>query len=280
MRLLKNSGLLWSGFVCGLALTMSSCGHTLSTWNPNYYQEGALSWFQRSGEAKALQLMAYNVAGDRLKQIVQEHKKKMNMKKSKTSMKPLAVVLDLDETVVDNSFYQVTGLRKKTSYPVGWTEWVLEEKATLIPGAEQFLQDANQMGVEIFYITNRKVAEEQATINNLLKLKVPIKKENLFVRTKESGKEARRSYVSKTHEIVLLIGDNLNDFSDIFEQKKLMDRDQMVVDQKEAFGRKWIVLPNPLYGDWESAIYDYDFKKTMDEKAHDRQKLLIGIEQL
>jgi 5'-nucleotidase (lipoprotein e(P4) family) len=265
MNVFQTYGVLL--LTCAFLSLNTSC----TTTPTNEYQEGAVVWFQRGSETKALQYMAYNVAKDRLSQLLKSHKKKD---------RPMAVVLDLDETVINNSYYQVDGILKNKSYPEGWTEWVLMEKATLIAGAQEFLDFAHQAGVEIFYVTNRKKAEEMATINNLVKLRLPIKEENLFVRTKESSKMARRGSISEKYNVVLLIGDNLNDFSEIFEQKNMTDRDQLVVDQKDSFGRKWIVLPNPIYGDWESAVHNYNHNKLPEEKSQDRKKAMIGIEDL
>lgn len=101
--------------------------------------------------------------------------------------------------------------------------------------------------------------------------------QTLLVRTdpKTSSKEARRRGVSTKFRIVLLMGDNLNDFAEIFSQSKsVADRLAAVERNKAEFGRRFIVLPNVMYGDWESAIYDYNFKLTEEEKAAKRKSQL------
>jgi 5'-nucleotidase (lipoprotein e(P4) family) len=93
------------------------------------------------------------------------------------------------------------------------------------------------------------------------------------VRTTESGKEARRQSISQKYRIVLLLGDNLNDLSNVFERKSVADRLIEVDKMREMFGRKFIVLPNAMYGDWESAIYEYQ-RLTETQKAEKRAAAL------
>jgi 5'-nucleotidase (lipoprotein e(P4) family) len=112
--------------------------------------------------------------------------------------------------------------------------------------------------VRVFYVTNRNEAEKQGTIDNLKAVGFPdVSVETVLVRGTESGKEARRQSISAKHRIVLLMGDNLNDLSSAFERKSVADRFSEVDRVKDLWGRKFIVLPNAMYGDWESAIYEY-----------------------
>ncbi|HEU5239651.1 MAG TPA: HAD family acid phosphatase, partial [Pyrinomonadaceae bacterium] len=151
-------------------------------------------------------------------------------------------------------------------------------EASAIPGAVEFLTYANSRGVRVFYITNRKTAEKAGTAANLHKLGFPnVNDETLLVRTdqKSSSKEPRRQSVSAKYRVVLLMGDNLNDFSDVFENAKTVTGRISVTDQNKArFGTRFIVLPNPMYGDWENAIYDYNLKLSEEEKAAKRKALL------
>ena len=104
-------------------------------------------------------------------------------------------------------------------------------------------------------------------MKNLQDLSFPFSdNDHLFMRTDESSKKTRRETVSEKHKIILLIGDNLNDFSEVLEKKIITDLFEVVYKLKEDFGNRFIVLPNAVYGEWEGAIYDYDFSKTADEK--------------
>jgi 5'-nucleotidase (lipoprotein e(P4) family) len=236
----------------------------------NLYQEGAILWTQTAGEARALAYQAFNLARMMLDRDLQVNRR---------SRMRRAVVVDADETVLDNSRYQATLLKNRLSYDSrSWTEWVKRSEAEALPGAVEFLRYATSRGVRVFYITNRNLAEKEATATNLKKLGFPnVNDQTLLVRTdpKTSSKEVRRQTVSAKFRIVLLMGDNLNDFAEVFDQSKTIAARVAAVEQNKAqFGKRFIVLPNVMYGDWESAIYDYNFKLTDEEKAAKRKSLL------
>jgi 5'-nucleotidase (lipoprotein e(P4) family) len=236
----------------------------------NTYQEGAILWTQTSGEARALSHQAFNLARMMLDR---------DLRANRRSRMRRAIVVDADETVLDNSRYQATLLKNRQSYDARtWTEWVKRAEAEALPGAVEFLRYAAARGVRVFYITNRNLVEKDATAVNLKKLGFPdVSDQTLLVRTdpKTSSKEARRQSVSSKFRIVLLMGDNLNDFAEIFDQSKtVQDRLAAVELNKSQFGKRFIVLPNVMYGDWESAIYDYNFKLSEEEKAEKRKRQL------
>jgi 5'-nucleotidase (lipoprotein e(P4) family) len=266
---------MWIGIML-LALTSSltAFAQTAATPAPrqadNVYQEGAVLWTQTSGEARALAYQAFTLARMMLDRDLQVNRRN-RMKR--------AIVVDADETVLDNSRYQATLLKNRQNYDARtWTEWVNRVEAEAVPGAVEFLRYANSRGVRIFYITNRNLSEKEATATNLKKLGFPdVSDATLLVRTdaQTSSKEARRRTVSARFRIVLLMGDNLNDFAEIFQQSKTVaDRLAAVERNKAQFGRRFIVLPNVMYGDWESAIYDYNFRLPEEEKAAKRKSYL------
>ena len=117
---------------------------------------------------------------------------------------------------------------------------------------------ANQKGVKVFYVSNRDEVQKQATIDNLKGAGFPdATDETVLLRQTESSKEARRQSISAKYRIVLLMGDNLDDLSNVFERKAVDDRFAEVDKAREFWGKKFIVLPNAMYGSWESAIYEY-----------------------
>ena len=147
-------------------------------------------------------------------------------------------------------------------------------KAKAIPGAVDFLNYANQKGVKVFYVSNRDEVQKQATIDNLKAAGFPdATAETVKLRQKDSTKEPRRLAISEKYRIVILIGDNLDDLSDVFEKKSVDAQFAEVEKTREMFGRKFIVLPNAMYGTWESAIYDYG-RLTESEKAKKRADAL------
>ncbi len=216
-------------------------------------------FIQRAAEYKALCFQAYNTATDRLEEIT----------KNNRYTKPLAVVTDIDETVLDNSPNSVhQAFAGKDFEPKAWEEWTIRADADTISGAKTFFDFAKSKGVEVFYVTNRNENERAATLKNLQRFNFPFADdEHLLLRTTTSGKAERRSKISQTHEIVLLCGDNLSDFSEMFDKNTEEKRTTGVRNNAALFGNKFIVLPNPNYGDWESSIFEYNHQLTPKQKA-------------
>ncbi len=208
----------------------------------------ATLFVQQAAEFKALNHQAYNIGKLRLDQIL----------KTSKADKKLAIVVDIDETVLDNSPFEAKSILEKTSYPLYWAEWCNLAKAESIAGAQEFLSYAAEKGVETFYISNRKVELFQGTRANLISNGFPFADStHVLLRSTTGNKEPRRSIVKENYEIVLLFGDNLGDFSTIFDDKNTADRYALVEEYKAEFGSKFIVLPNPMYGAWDAAIF-YD----------------------
>ncbi|MBW9212173.1 MULTISPECIES: 5'-nucleotidase, lipoprotein e(P4) family [Terrabacteria group] len=226
----------------------------------------AVAWYQTSAEAKALYTQGYNAAIKSLEEKIKNNK----------SNKKLAVVLDLDETVLDNSPIQAHYAVNGKAYPEGWHEWVMYGKADVVYGAKEFLDFANKNGVGIFYVTDRNAETEfEATKKNLIEKKLPLQSDaNLMLKAKgEKGKDARRKKVEETHKIVMLVGDNLHDFATP-KDGSLQGRDNFVKENAKEWGDKFIMLPNPMYGSWEGTLYNNDFKKSDEEKDKLRKSAL------
>ena len=218
--------------------------------NDNDYKIQAQVWTQNSAEYRALCYQAFNAA-------------KMNLDAlfffEKEYDKPLAIIADVDETVLDNSPYDGKLILNNTTYNrESWVEWGNLEIAKAIPGSLEFLIYASEKNVEIFYISNRYSEQLDATVNNLKKLGFPDAKEsNVLLRGDTRSKSERRKSVSDNYEVIMLIGDNLSDFNDEFEKKISQERTNYTDELSNDFGTRLIVLPNPNYGDWESnGIYE------------------------
>lgn len=236
----------------------------------------ALSWFQNSGEYKALCYQAYNAA----KMAYDE------LSVSSDSDKKKAVVVDVDETVLDNSYFNSDLVGTENAYSDKlWVDWINKESATAVPGALEFLKYVNEKGGEVFYVTNRKekgdISLTEPTSNNLKELGFPnVDEAHMMLRTAESSKEARRKKILENYEIVLFVGDNLSDFSEDFEVKGNDARSKKVAEEKDQFGKRYIVIPNPIYGDWEGNLADDYFGKSPEEKSQTRLKSLTNIKGL
>lgn len=212
---------------------------------------------QRAAEYEALCLQAYNIGKLRLDEAL-----------AQKSDKPLAIVSDIDETFLDNSYYAVERSKMGKDYDQKtWEEWTARGIAKPLTGSQEFYQYAASKGIQVFYVTNRAEQEREGTLNNLKKYNFPIQSDsNLILRSKESSKEARRKDIAKNYNIVLLLGDNLADFAAIFDKKTESERSAAVKNSAAEFGKKFIIIPNVGYGDWEASFYNYKYDYTKQQK--------------
>lgn len=224
----------------------------------------ATLWYQNSAEFKALSYQAFNVA-------------KLKIDSYKRKVRKLAIVVDVDETLLDNSHYQAEMIRMNIPFSVkSFQNWVVQKAAKPLPGAVDFINYAVSKGYEIFYVSNRSHENElNATYENLKRVGFPVEKDNMFFKTETSSKKDRRhGIIDSGYKIALLIGDAMGDFNANYDKKSSVEQNHQVELDKELFGGKYIVLPNPMYGKWESALYNYNYKLTEEEKYNERKKTL------
>jgi len=225
-------------------------------------------WYQKSAEMKAMYYQSYNMAKMALDN---------NLKKYPASTKK-AVALDIDETVLDNSPYQAVMIKKGFPFSAKtWKEWTGLAIAKALPGVVDFLNYAKSKGVEAFFVSNRDLDERDATIKNMIIEKIPFA-DTMHVLLRVNGKSnktERYNKVEKTHKIILTIGDNLRDYNEIFGNRNNNFGINMADSLKNTFGDNFIILPNPMYGDWEKAIYKGKFPGEV-EKNKIRREALIG----
>ena len=154
---------------------------------------------QQAAEYRALCYQAFNMA-------------RYKVDEAKRGAKPLAIVTDVDETILDNSPYAVHQTLRGTDHTQPeWEAWTAMAKCDTLPGSYSFLKYAASKGIEIFYLTNRTEAEKEGTLKNLRLFNFPNADEKHLLLKKVTSKEARRNEVAKTHEILLLMGDNLSE---------------------------------------------------------------------
>ena len=193
---------------------------------------------------------------------------------------PPAVIVDVDETILDNSGYQAWNAIKDTSFdPKTWTMFVNSVTSLAIPGAVEFCQYASSKGVKVFYVSNRTAEEEPATRKNLEKFGFPIDiamDTVLSAREKPdwtSAKGTRRAFIAKEYRVLLNLGDNFSDFTDDYRGNEAQ-RLAVLQQYKDHWGRDWIMLPNPTYGSFESAPFNHDFKKSETERRKAKRDAL------
>ncbi|MGE5489095.1 MAG: 5'-nucleotidase, lipoprotein e(P4) family [bacterium] len=217
----------------------------------------AVLWVRTSAEYDAAARQAYAAARRSLERALENRYWTAALEQTGPFFDlPPAVILDLDETVLDNTEFQARLAREGKAYSEeAWSAWVAERRAGLIPGALDFLTAARASGVALFYVSNRTCRDddpEDATARLLRTLNVPLEPGRLLCRGDSGEKGARRAAVARTHRILLLIGDDLNDF--ISAPPDLAGRDALAQAYAQFWGERWIVLPNPMYGSWERAI--------------------------
>lgn len=258
---MKKNLFLLSAITCLVVIACSpKVQKTATPSASNMVADGKLwsSLFQqKSAEYQALCLQAFNIAQLRVDQAIQQ-----------PHSKPLAIVTDIDETFLDNSPYAVhRALQGKDYSPETWNQWTAKGIADTLTGGLAFFKYAAAKNITIFYITNRDEQERAGTLANLQRFGFPnADNQHLILRQGSSSKESRRQQVAQTHEIILLMGDNLSDFSLLFDKQTTVQRAANVQQVKNEFGKKFIVLPNANYGGWEDAIYGNSHNLTPAQK--------------
>ena len=251
---------------CANAQTMQA----MHQQSESLLKEYPVLWQQTSAEYRALCYQAFNIAKLRLDQIPNRQLRKQK----------LAIITDLDETILDNSFSEAQLIKEgKEHNSSTWKNWTSKSAATAVPGAVDFLNSASKKGITIFYISNRDTADIQSTLSNLKKLGLPNADTlHMLFLSNTSSKEIRRQMVAAQYNVVMLLGDNLNDFNALFEKKTIADRFTETDKVKDEWGKKFIVLPNSTYGEWENALYNYQKNLTPQQKETLRKQLLKGYE--
>ena len=242
----------------------------------------AVLWMQRSVEFKASALTAFALARIRLDQALADPSWTGAPREQTGAYQslPPALILDVDETILDNSGYQAWMALRGTSFdPRTWNAYVNTVTSLAIPGALEFARYADAKGVKVFYVSNRTAEEEPATRNNLEKLGFPMGGgvDTMLMTRKQpdwgSAKGTRRAFVAKSYRVLLNVGDNLGDFVDDYRGTEA-ERMKVLEQHRERWGREWIVIANPAYGSFESAPFGHDFKLSDGERRRLKRAVL------
>jgi 5'-nucleotidase (lipoprotein e(P4) family) len=217
--------------------------------NPGLAIVNAAAWVATAAEYRANTLQTYRAARVALDAAL-----------ATPGDRPPAIILDLDETAIDNLKFEGRVIRQGKTYDAAtWKQWVSESGAGSTPGAAEFLAYAKSRGVTPFYISNRVAELEPFTRANVEKLGYPLDPnvDTILSRGERpewnSGdKTSRREFVASRYRVVLVLGDDLNDFI-AAGGKSIEERAAIVRDNAGKFGTTWFILPNPMYGSWEAA---------------------------
>ena len=195
-------------------------GYSYASEEDKSFQEQSMLsvlYVQTSTEFAANNIQTFNNASKALDMALQDKTwtAALEQKNNFSSKKP-AIIVDVDETVLDNSSFQSRTILSGLSYPNGWAKWVNESNASAVEGVYEFLHYANDSDVKIFYVTNRLESFREPTIKNLKRLGLPFddNKNTLLMRVDENvrDKTERRRNIADDYRIVLLVGDQLTDF--------------------------------------------------------------------
>ncbi|PSV18641.1 5'-nucleotidase, lipoprotein e(P4) family [Photobacterium kishitanii] len=212
--------------------------------NIKQYEMG-LRYQQQSAEIMALQLQTYKFAQQQLN----ENLTRIETKKKK------AIIIDLDETVLDNTPLLVKDLNKCHDYTQWdtWGDWEKNGKPNLIPGAKDFLNFVDKQHIAIFYVSDRSQENKQSTIKTLASLHLPQVNNNHILLANKS-KQLRREDINQHYQVIMLLGDSLADFAAEFKTKKpTAEQRQLVEQHQQMFGTQWIIMPNSSYGSWSQS---------------------------
>jgi acid phosphatase len=260
----------------------------------------AVAWTQNSAEFQALCATVYAGARRHLDAALADTSWTALLEQggAEFSTLPPALVIDLDETVLDNSAHAARLIVDHDEFVEdgNWRTWVEEAAAPEYPGAIEFLRSAARKGIRVFYVTNRRANVETATIANLKRLGAPLPsgEEADVVLSRgdlgddSSDKGARRTWIGRSYRVLMLIGDDLGDFLSAVkptlgpgkaaptairtEARTLLEtRASRVRDFASHWGTRWFMLPNPAYGSWQSLV---DATATLDDGTIDRREIL------
>ena len=288
MRLLLTSAFL--------VLALPACQHA-AVFGGSPTQEGgapaaddnlnAVLWMQASAEYRAAATQTWRAAIGQLDKALADPAWDALVAGERANPAdglPPAVVVDVDETVLDNSPYQARLVRDGLEDDSRtWAAWVAEQKATAVPGVVEFAGAAGARGVTIVYITNRTEAMQAATIANLRAVGLPVADESVFLGkgtvvegcdAHDSGDKAcRRQWAGRHYRVLMQFGDQLGDFAKVEPNTPAAHR-QLLETHGAWFGERWWMLPNPSYGDWQAAQFDNDWSRSPQQRRAAKHEAL------
>ncbi|WP_243048258.1 HAD family acid phosphatase [Dyella sp. RRB7] len=243
----------------------------------------AVAWSQTAIEHDLIYMQTYRDAESRLLAALADKQwdalPKGDRAAPATGLPP-AVVLDIDETVLDNSPYQARLVKSGGEYnEADWAAWCNEQRARALPGVVEFTQFAAKHGVAVIYISNRAKDLDQVTLANLRKVGLPVSGPDAFLGLgtfvedcEQVGTEkgCRRQLISHKYRVLMQFGDQIGDFVSVLANTT-EGREKAMAPYMDWIGTRWFVLPNPTYGAWEPALFNNDWTAPRDERR--RQKI-------
>jgi 5'-nucleotidase (lipoprotein e(P4) family) len=257
-----------------LCTVLSGCTKA-ETETASHEMLNAALWRQSSAEYPAIARQTYHLARMNLDQALADPRWSAALEQTGDAAGlPPAIIADLDETILDDTSYEVRSIRWLGSYsPESFADWCRDVNAPAIPGAREFLDYAVARGVTVFYYSARRASLRECTTRNLRYLELPFPDETRLLLADGKNKSDYRAGVAEQYRILLLLGDNLEDFvtgsrADPSVRSELAER------YVHRWGREWIVFPNPMYGHWEAAPYGFDYQLPRTEQLRRKLRML------
>jgi len=236
-----------------LAAAMPALGQNTTSNDSNIENNlmMAMAWKQTAAEFRALYHQGFNIARMRVE---------IALAQKQDDSLPLAIISDVDETLLLANDYWGYLITQGQDFfdDASWDRWIEENRAVASPGALEFLNFCVSNSVEIFYVTNRDQGETtvQLAIENLNAVGFPLADTaHLRVLRESSNKELVQQRIREDYEVVALLGDNLNDFARRYYSTDIDQRMSLMEQDKDRYGRDYILFPNPTDGHWIRAIF-------------------------
>jgi 5'-nucleotidase (lipoprotein e(P4) family) len=235
----------------------------------------ATLWQHTSAEYEVAVRQAYRLAQENLDKALADDRWNAALEQQgNTASLPPAILLDLDETVIDNTEYEIRIIRDLGQYsPESFAQWCESAEAPVLTGAAEFLEYAASRRVSVFYYSARKESLRTCTTRNLRALGLPFADETHLLLDDGTSKSEYRRMIASKYRLLLLVGDNLEDFVEGSKAQSGLRR-ELAQRYATRWGREWIILPNPMYGHWESSTYDFDYRLPRDQQLRRKQEAL------
>lgn len=258
----------WDVLIKSCVIIVFACASLVILFSAENNNFNGTLWVQTASEYKANSLQAYNAAMQNIQKAIHDPSWTAAVEQTNDcSSLPLAAIFDIDETVLDTSRYQAQLVIEGNDFNTdSWDRWLAKKEAPAIPGAITFINAMHDLGVEVFYISNRECRkregcesgcpQEQDTMDNLIKVGViDVKPEHILLKNEQpewtSEKKTRREVVASKYRIIMMFGDDLGDFlPDVKKNITHVQRTALVHKYEDNWGKKWYILSNPMYGSW------------------------------
>lgn len=252
-----------------LVLSLASCTQQQASMDTHESLLATL-WTQTAAEYSASTTQAYHTAIANLDLALADPQWSAALEQQGDySTLPPAVLMDIDQTVLDNARYNARIVKQYGKHSSKmFNQWCEEEAAPAVPGAKAFVDYAQERGVTIIYYSRRIEALRDCTTRNLQTLGFPVTDQKYLLLNNGQANTRKgylRTQIAKQFRILLLVGDDLEDFVAGSKTDSAVRRG-LASEHSQRWGRQWIILPNPMYGAWDTSLYQFEYSLPRDQQ--------------